>query len=94
MSDIIYKGPFKDHIRNHVELKKAVGFKYDADSSDLKRFDRFIASLGGTVPIVYGALELIGPIKTSTRFIVSRVCWTNDFQIRCDLTFPFEFQHY
>ena len=31
MSEIIYKGPFKEHIKNHVELKRAVGYKYDTD---------------------------------------------------------------
>lgn len=41
MNEIIYSGPFKDHIQNHVELKQAVGYKYDADASHLKRFDRF-----------------------------------------------------
>lgn len=41
MSEIIYEGPFKKHIQNHVELKKAIGYKYDTDSRHLKRFDRF-----------------------------------------------------
>lgn len=41
MSEIIYEGPFKNHIQNHVELKKAIGYKYDTDSRHLERFDRF-----------------------------------------------------
>lgn len=41
MNELIYEGPFKDHIRNHVELKKAVGYKYDTDARHLKRFDQF-----------------------------------------------------
>lgn len=41
MNKIIYKGPFKDHIENYVKLKQAVGYKYDAEASHLKRFDRF-----------------------------------------------------
>jgi len=41
MSKIIYEGPFKEHIKNHVELKRAVGYKYEADAGHLKRFDRF-----------------------------------------------------
>jgi integrase/recombinase XerD len=41
MSEIIYEGPFKEHIKNHVELKRAVGYKYDTDAAQLKRFDRF-----------------------------------------------------
>lgn len=41
MSEIIYEGPFKDHIKNHIELKRAVGYKYETDANHLKRFDRF-----------------------------------------------------
>ncbi len=41
INEIIYEGPFKDHIKNHVELKRAVGYKYDTDVKHLKRFDRF-----------------------------------------------------
>lgn len=36
-----YKGPFKDHIQNHVELKQAIGYKFDTEADHLKRFDRF-----------------------------------------------------
>lgn len=41
MGKTIYEGPFKNHIQNHVELKRAVGYKYDTDADHLKRFDRF-----------------------------------------------------
>lgn len=41
MNEIIYEGPFKDHIQSHVELKRAVGYKYDTDARHLKRFDLF-----------------------------------------------------
>ncbi len=41
MSETIYVGPLKDHIKNHVELKQAVGYKYIANIGHLKRFDRF-----------------------------------------------------
>ncbi|WP_222618011.1 hypothetical protein [Sporosarcina sp. resist] len=41
MSDIIYEGPFKEHIQNHVDLKRAVGYKYDTEEGQLKRFARF-----------------------------------------------------
>lgn len=41
MNNIIYKGPFKEHIQNHVKLKKAVGYKYDTEAVHLKRFDKF-----------------------------------------------------
>ena len=43
MSAIHYKGPFKEHIQDHIELKKAVGYKYDTDAKNLKRFDNFTA---------------------------------------------------
>lgn len=36
-----YKGPFKDYIRGHVELKQAVGYKYETEACHLIRFDRF-----------------------------------------------------
>ena len=42
MDDIFYTGPFKEHIQNHIELKQAIGYKYDADTKHLKRFDRFV----------------------------------------------------
>jgi integrase len=41
MSEIIYEGPFKEHIKDHVELKQALGYKYNADAGHLKCFDRF-----------------------------------------------------
>lgn len=41
MSEFLYEGPFKNHLQNHVELKKAIGYKYDTDARHLKRFDRF-----------------------------------------------------
>lgn len=37
----IYLGPFKEYLQSHIELKRAVGYKYDADEQHLKRFDRF-----------------------------------------------------
>jgi integrase/recombinase XerD len=41
MREIIYEGPFKIHIKNHVELKQAIGYKYETEAGHLKRFDRF-----------------------------------------------------
>jgi integrase/recombinase XerD len=41
MRRIIYIGPFRDHIQNHVDLKQAVGYKYDTEANHLKRFDMF-----------------------------------------------------
>jgi integrase/recombinase XerD len=42
MNNERYKGPFKEHIHNHVALKQAVGYKYETDAAHLERFDRFI----------------------------------------------------
>ena len=41
MNNTLYIGPFKEHLLNHVTLKQAVGYKYNADIGRLKRFDRF-----------------------------------------------------
>lgn len=41
MSKVNYNGPFKEHIQNHVELKQAIGYKYDTEAGHFKRFDRF-----------------------------------------------------
>ena len=41
MNNIFYEGPFKKHILNHIKLKQAIGYKYDADAKHLKRFDKF-----------------------------------------------------
>ncbi|HRA12543.1 MAG TPA: tyrosine-type recombinase/integrase [Chitinophagaceae bacterium] len=42
MNNIFYTGPFKNHLQNYIELKQAVGYKYDTDAKNLKRFDTFI----------------------------------------------------
>lgn len=41
MNSIIYEGPFREHIQNHIQLKKAVGYKYDTEAMRLKCFDKF-----------------------------------------------------
>ena len=41
MNNITYKGPFKVYIQNHIQLKKAIGCKYDTNAIHLKRFDKF-----------------------------------------------------
>src|SRR5438105_4087366 len=41
MTNIIYIGPFKDHIQNFVKLKQAIGYKYIDSAELLERFDRF-----------------------------------------------------
>lgn len=42
MSKNIYRGPFKDHFQSYIELKRAVGYKFDTEESHLERFDRFM----------------------------------------------------
>lgn len=41
MNNIIYKGPFREPLQDHIKLKKAVGYKYDTEATHLKRFDKF-----------------------------------------------------
>lgn len=43
MNNIIYTSPFKEHLQNHVALKKATGYKYDTEAKHLQRFDKFIS---------------------------------------------------
>jgi integrase len=42
MTNPIYTGSLKDHLQNYVDLKRAIGYKFDEEASCLKRFDRFI----------------------------------------------------
>ena len=42
MNKPIYIGPLKDHLQNYVDLKRAIGHKFDMDASHLKRLDSFI----------------------------------------------------
>jgi integrase len=48
MNDIVYSGPFKDHIKRFVDLKQAVGYKYLTETAHLKRFDTFTMDRGYT----------------------------------------------
>ncbi len=41
MSKTARQGPFRDHIQNHIELKQALGYKYNAEADHLKRFEMF-----------------------------------------------------
>jgi len=41
MSNYMFKGPFAEHIRNHVSLKQAIGYKYEAEAKHLLRFSCF-----------------------------------------------------
>jgi len=42
MGKIIYESSFKNHLQSHVDLKQAIGYKYETDAGHLKRFDRFL----------------------------------------------------
>ena len=42
MSKNIYRGPFKNYLQSYIELKRAVGYKFDTEESNLERFDRFM----------------------------------------------------
>ena len=41
MNNLSYKGPFKEHIQNHIKLKQAIGYKFMTDAGRLRSFDRF-----------------------------------------------------
>ena len=43
MSKYLFKGPFAEHIENHVCLKQAIGYKYEAEARHLSRFSSFTA---------------------------------------------------
>ena len=43
MDNYIFKGPFKMYIQNHIELKQAIGYKYEAEANHLLRFSTFTA---------------------------------------------------
>ncbi len=42
MNDILYISLFKDYIRNYLTLKRAIGYKFNAEAENLKLFDRFV----------------------------------------------------
>ena len=41
MNNTLYTGPFKEHIQNYIELKRAIGYKCSVEADRLKCFDRF-----------------------------------------------------
>ena len=41
MNKLKYTGPFKDDLQSHIELKQAIGYKYESEARQLKRFDQF-----------------------------------------------------
>lgn len=43
MSNYTFIGPFAEHIKNHVYLKQAIGYKYDTEARHLLRFSNFTA---------------------------------------------------
>lgn len=42
MSKLQYTGPFKEDIQSHIELKQAIGYKYETEARHLQRFDQFV----------------------------------------------------
>lgn len=43
MCDLDFKGPFSVHIKNHVQLKQTIGYKYQSEAAHLLRFSLFVA---------------------------------------------------
>jgi integrase len=69
--NILYKGPFKDHIQNHVELRQAIGYKFDTEAANLKRFDRFTLEKYPEAPVL-------------TKEIVLDWCKKRDYETRAN----------
>ncbi|WP_242875935.1 hypothetical protein [Cellulosilyticum sp. I15G10I2] len=42
MNNYHFNGPFAEYIKNYVELKQAIGYKYDSEATHLLRFSNFI----------------------------------------------------
>lgn len=43
MRNISFKGPFAECIADHVSLKRAIGYKFEADAESLMRVSIFTA---------------------------------------------------
>jgi integrase len=43
MKNFQFNGPFAEHIKNHIHLKQAVGYKYETEAKHLLRFSSFTA---------------------------------------------------
>lgn len=71
MHNILYRGPLKDHIQNYIELKKAIGYKYDTEAGHLKRFDQF-------------TLEKYPESATLTKEIVLDWCRKKDYEAQAN----------
>ena len=42
MKNYRFSGPFAEHIKNHVQLKQAVGYKYEAEAKHLLKFSGLV----------------------------------------------------
>lgn len=71
MTDIIYYGPFKGYIKDHVELKQSVGYKYTTEAIHLKRFDTF-------------TLEKYNSVTALTKEIVLDWCSKNSYEAQAN----------
>lgn len=71
MSNTPYKGPFKRHIQNYIELKQAIGYKFHTEADHLKRFDRF-------------TLEKYPETTTLTKEMVLDWCKKRDYEKRAN----------
>jgi integrase len=58
MNEINYTGPFGKHIKNHVELKQSIGYKYITEAEHLKRFDTFTIENYSSATILTKAIVL------------------------------------
>jgi integrase/recombinase XerD len=42
MANLIYTSPLKNHLQNYIDLKRAIGCKFDIEENHLKHFDSFV----------------------------------------------------
>jgi len=43
VNNYLFKGPFAEHIKNHIALKQAIGYKYEIETEQLTKFSAFAA---------------------------------------------------
>ncbi len=66
-----YIGPFKEHIKNYIELKQAIGYKFYTEVGRLKSFDRF-------------TLEKYPEVATLTKEIVLDWCSKKTYEAQAN----------
>lgn len=70
MNEIRYFGSFKDHIQNHIELKWAIGYKYNAEECPYRHH---------IMPVIFRMIYICGLRPSEARLLkVADVDLEND----------------